>query len=142
MKQSRIAQKQGNRQLAAQFAQHANMLELQNKQIMQAGELGRAQIAAIREGNTIRGLSQLSALKNAEARMAKVKVDAGKAFDAGPGGRLRRELEEKYKGQTDKINYLYNDARNQRIAEDMNLEKNKMTDEGAGIRNVYDLLGG
>ena len=140
MKQSRIAQKQGNRQLAAQFAQHANMLELQNKQIMQAGELGRAQIAATREGNTIRGLSQLSALKNAEARMAKVKVDAGKAFDAGPGGRLRRELEEKYKGQTDKINYLYNDARNQRIAEDISLEKNKMYDEGAGVRDVRDLL--
>jgi len=142
MKQSRIAQKQGNRQLAAQFAQHANMLELQNKQIMQAGELGRAQIAATREGNTIRGLSQLSALKNAEARMAKVKVDAGKAFDAGPGNKFRRELEQKYKGQTDKINYLYTQERNQRIAEDMNLEKNKMTDEGAGIRNVYDLLGG
>jgi hypothetical protein len=142
MKQSRIAQKQGNRQLAAQFAQHANMLELQNKQLIQQGELGRAQIAVAERGNFIRGLSQLGTLKNAEARMAKVKVDAGKAFDAGPGGRLRRELEEKYKGQTDKINYLYNDARNQRIAEDMNLEKNKMTDEGAGIRNVYDLLGG
>jgi hypothetical protein len=140
MKQSRIAQKQGNRQLAAQFAQHANMLELQNKQLIQQGELGRAQIAATREGNTIRGLSQLSALKNAEARMAKVKVDAGKAFDVGPGGRLRRELEEKYKGQTDKINYLYNDARNQRIAEDISLEKNKMYDEGAGVRDVRDLL--
>lgn len=47
MKQSRIAQKQGNRQLAAQLAQYANMLELQNKQIEQAGVLGRAQIASI-----------------------------------------------------------------------------------------------
>jgi hypothetical protein len=140
MKQSRIAQKQGNRQLAAQFAQHANMLELQNKQIMQAGELGRAQIAATREGNTIRGLSQLSALKNAEARMAKVKVDSGKAFDAGPGSRLRRDLEQQYKGQTDKINYLYTQERNKRIADDLGTEKNKMYDEGAGVRDVRDLL--
>jgi hypothetical protein len=141
MKQSRIAQKQGNRQLAAQFAQHANMLELQNKQIMQAGELGRAQIAATREGNAIRGLSQVNSLRMAEARMAKVRVDSGKAFDAGPGGRLRRELEEKYKGQTDKINYLYAQERNQRIADDLGTERNKMYDEGAGVRSVYDYLG-
>jgi hypothetical protein len=140
MKQSRIAQKQGNRQLAAQFAQHANMLELQNKQLIQQGELGRAQIAVAERGNIIRGLSQVNALRMADARMAKVKVDSGKAFDAGPGGRLRRELEEKYKGQTDKINYLYNDARNQRIADDLNTEKNKMYDEGAGVRDVRDLL--
>jgi hypothetical protein len=140
MKQSRIAQKQGNRQLAAQLAQYANMLELQNKQIMQAGELGRAQIAATREGNAIRGLSQVNASRMADARMAKVKVDSGKAFDAGPGSRLRRDLEQQYKGQTDKINYLYAQERNQRIADDLNTERNKMYDEGAGVRDVRDLL--
>lgn len=140
MKQSRIAQKQGNRQLAAQLAQYANMLELQNKQIMQAGELGRAQIAATREGNAIRGLSQVNALEMAKARMAKVKVDSGKAFDAGPGSRLRRDLEQQYKGQTDKINYLYTQERNKRIADDLGTEKNKMYDEGAGVRDVRDLL--
>ena len=140
MKQSRIAQKQGNRQLAAQFAQHANMLELQNKQIMQAGELGRAQIAATREGNAIRGLSQVNALEMAKARMAKVRVDSGKAFDAGRGGRLRKELEEKYKGDTDKIKYFYDQERNQRIADDLGIERNKMYDEGAGVRDVRDLL--
>jgi len=140
MKQSRIAQKQGNRQLAAQFAQHANMLELQNKQLIQQGELGRAQIAVAERGNIIRGLSQVSGIENAKARMAKVKVDSGKAFDAGRGGRLRKELEEKYKGETDKINYLYAQERNQRIADDLGTERNKMYDEGAGVRDVRDLL--
>ena len=47
MKQSRIAQKQGNRTLAAQFAQHANMLELENQKLKQARELGLAQISSI-----------------------------------------------------------------------------------------------
>ena len=140
MKQSRIAQKQGNRQLAAQLAQYANMLELQNKQIEQAGVLGRAQIAVAERGNTIRGLSYVNTSRMADARMAKVKVDSGKAFDAGPGSRLRRDLEQQYKGQTDKINYLYAQERNQRIADDLNTERNKMYDEGAGVRDVRDLL--
>jgi hypothetical protein len=140
MQQAKIASKQGNRALAAQLTQHANMLALQNKQIEQAGVLGRAQIAVAERGNTIRGLSQLSGIENAKARMAKVKVDSGKAFDAGPGSRLRRELEEKYKGQTDKIKYLYDQERNQRIADDLGTERNKMYDEGAGVRDVRDLL--
>ena len=140
MQQAKIASKQGNRALAAQLTQHANMLALQNKQIEQAGVLGRAQIAVAERGNIIRGLSQLSGIENAKARMAKVKVDSGKAFDAGRGGRLRKELEEKYKGDTDKINYLYAQERNQRIADDLNTERNKMYDEGAGVRDVRDLL--
>jgi hypothetical protein len=49
-------------------------------------------------------------------------------------------LEEKYKGQTDKINYLYAQERNQRIADDLGTERNKMYDEGAGVRDVRDLL--
>lgn len=140
MQQAKIASKQGNRALAAQLTQHANMLALQNKQIEQAGVLGRAQIAVAERGNTIRGLSQLSGIENAKARMAKVRVDSGKAFDAGPGSRLRRGLEEKYKGQTDKINYLYAQEREQRIADDLGTERNKMYDEGAGVRDVRDLL--
>jgi len=141
MQQARIASKQGNRALAAQLTQHLQALQLQGKQIEQQYALGMAHVGAVREGNTIRGLSQLSALKNAEARMAKVKVDSGKAFDSGPGSKLKRELEQQYKGQTEKINYLYNTARNQRIADDLGTEKNKMHDEGAGVRSVYDLLG-
>ena len=140
MQQAKIASKQGNRALAAQLTQYANMLELQNKQIEQAGVLGRAQIAVAERGNIIRGLSQVNTSRMADARMAKVKVDSGKAFDAGPGGRLRRELEEKYKGQTDKIKYLYDQERNQRIADDLGTERNKMYDEGAGVRDVRDLL--
>ena len=140
MQQAKIASKQGNRALAAQLTQHANMLALQNKQIEQAGVLGRAQIAVAERGNTIRGLSYVNTSRMADARMAKVKVDSGKAFDAGPGSRLRRDLEQQYKGQTDKINYLYAQERNQRIADDLNTERNKMYDEGAGVRDVRDLL--
>jgi len=142
MQQAKIAQKQGNRALAAQLTQHLQALQLQGKQLEQQYALGMAHVGAVREGNTIRGLSQLSAMKNAEARMAKVKVDSGKAFDTGPGAKLKRELEQQYKGQPEKINYLYNSARNQRIAEDLGDMKNKMYDEGAGVRSVYDLLGG
>lgn len=141
MKQAQIASKQGNRQLAAQFAQHANELKLKQQQLQQQYSLGMAQIGAIREGNVIKGLSQLNAARNAEARMAQVRVNAGKAFDAGEGSRLRRQYEQQYKGQPEKINYLLNTARNQYINDSLQTERNKMTDESAGVRSVYDLLG-
>jgi hypothetical protein len=94
MQQAKIASKQGNRALAAQLTQHANMLALQNKQINQAGELGRAQIASIDKYR--------DTMANVQANRSKAAIIAAEAkviplFQNDRGAKdLAKQLESKY----------------------------------------------
>jgi len=94
MQQAKIASKQGNRVLAAQLTQHANMLELQNKQIEQAGVLGRAQIASIdKYRDTMAGVQanrSKAAMVAAEAKIMPLFQNDRATKD------LARQLESKY----------------------------------------------
>ena len=94
MQQAKIASKQGNRALAAQLTQHANMLALQNKQIEQAGVLGRAQIASIDKYR--------DTMANVQANRSKAAIIAAEAkviplFQNDRGAKdLAKQLESKY----------------------------------------------
>jgi hypothetical protein len=94
MQQAKIASKQGNRALAAQLTQHANMLALQNKQIEQAGVLGRAQIASIdKYRDTMAGVQanrSKAAIIAAEAKVIPLFQNDRGAKD------LAKQLESKY----------------------------------------------
>ena len=94
MQQAKIAQKQGNRTLAAQLTQHANALALQNKQIEQAGALGRAQIASIdKYRDTMAGVQanrSKAAMVAAEAKIMPLFQNDRATKD------LARQLESKY----------------------------------------------
>jgi hypothetical protein len=94
MQQAKIAQKQGNRTLAAQLTHHANTLALQNKQIEQAGALGRAQIASIdKYRDTMAGVQanrSKAAMVAAEAKIMPLFQNDRATKD------LARQLESKY----------------------------------------------
>ena len=94
MQQAKIASKQGNRALAAQLTQHANMLALQNKQIEQAGRLGMAQIASIDKYR--------DTMANVQENRSKAAIIAAEAkviplFQNDRGAKdLAKQLESKY----------------------------------------------
>jgi hypothetical protein len=94
MQQAKIASKQGNRALAAQLTQHANMLALQNKQIEQAGALGRAQIASIdKYRDTMAGVQA----NRSKAAMVAAEAKVIPLFQNSKGARdLAKQLESKY----------------------------------------------
>jgi hypothetical protein len=94
MQQAKIASKQGNRALAAQLTQHANMLALQNKQIEQAGELGRAQIASIdKYRDTMANVQE----NRSKAAMIAAEAKVIPMFQNDRGAKdLAKQLESKY----------------------------------------------
>jgi len=94
MQQAKIASKQGNRALAAQLTQHANMLALQEKQINQAGELGRAQIASIdKYRDTMANVQE----NRSKAAMIAAEAKVIPLFQNDRGAKdLAKQLESKY----------------------------------------------
>jgi len=136
MQQAKIASKQGNRVLAAQLTQHANMLALQNKQIEQAGALGRAQIASIdKYRDTMAGVQA----NRSKAAMVAAEAKVIPLFQNSKGARdLAKQLESKYgknwEQQSDpQIQYqnYFNKFKAMHLP--------SLIESGGGIPNDYDL---
>ena len=94
MQQARIAQKQGNRVLAAQLTQHLQALQLQGKQLEQQYALGMAQIGAM-DRRTAATTEMYTSRSKAAIAAAEAKLMPMFQQDRGAKD-LAKQLESKY----------------------------------------------
>jgi len=156
----KVALKKGDSAAAMQHASNVKSLQMQDKQLaLKREEMG--QTAAYQQGSLglqragleqkdrqlqqiagVRGLQSLAQLKGAEARLAQVRVNAGKAFDESQAQRRMKELSQQH--APDKARYLLNQERSQFINNALQVSNDARADAAqssdSGAKDIFSLL--